>query len=232
MAEGLSGILAMLQLSDAALPIGRHAHALGLERHLREGRASDPLHLRSYSVSALLHGAARMDGAASAQAHNAMSADDLPALLAVDQRLDRMKLTCAAQTASRRCGSRLAALAPSLIAGSTLAAYCQAVRDAAAPGHLAVVTAAAAAAAQVPQRDAVVMEMRGIATLILSAAVRLDALPAAAAQILLAGLAPEILQATTIALATAPHDMGSSAAAGLEIAAMNHSREAGRLFAT
>src|SRR5690606_35620333 len=55
-------LLALMQLSDTALPIGRHAHALGLERLLRDGRVPDDRRLRQVVVSALMQGAARCDG--------------------------------------------------------------------------------------------------------------------------------------------------------------------------
>ncbi|MDR8810589.1 Urease accessory protein UreF [Burkholderia multivorans] len=68
--------------------------------------------------------------------------------------------------------------------------------------------------------------------MILSAAVRLDIVAAAASQELLAGLTPEIIAAAGIALRTGHDEMECSAAAGLEIAAMRHARDDARLFAT
>ncbi|MFJ1294460.1 urease accessory UreF family protein, partial [Paracoccus yeei] len=89
-------LLALMQLSDTALPIGRHAHALGLERLLRDGRVPDDRRLRQVVVSALMQGAARCDGAAASLAHQAMISRDLARLLAIDARLDCLKLTDAA----------------------------------------------------------------------------------------------------------------------------------------
>jgi len=113
-----------------------------------------------------------------------------------------------------------------------LADYAAAIASARSPGHLAVISAATLAACGVSRPAAVLMELRGIATMILSAAVRLDILPAAASQAVLAGLAPEILAASRIALATALDEMECSAAAVIETAAMRHVRDHGRLFAT
>ncbi|MDR8399464.1 urease accessory protein UreF [Paraburkholderia fungorum] len=227
-----TALLALMQLSDAALPIGRHAHAMGLEALLHDRRVTTPASLRQMIVSALMRGAARADGAATALAHDAHQARDAKALSELDARLDLLKLTKPAQDASRRCGSRLAALVPLLGADAVLLHYVGEVAERRTPGHLAVVSGAVAAGAGIGRADAVLVEMRGIAAMILSAAVRLDIVPATASQGMLAELAPAIIAATEVALGTGPDDMECSAAAGLEIAAMRHARNEGRLFAT
>jgi urease accessory protein len=97
---------------------------------------------------------------------------------------------------------------------------------------LAAVSGAVSAAMGISCEEAVLSELRGVATMILSAAVRLDLIPSTAAQALLAEIAPVIISATQIALLTCLEDMEAGASAGLDIAAMRHARDHGRLFAT
>ncbi|OZC34743.1 urease accessory protein UreF [Marinobacter vinifirmus] len=227
-----SSVLALMQLSDSALPIGRHAHAFGLERLFRDGRVETPQDLQSMITSALTHGVARADGAAAALAHDALGAGLLSGLLEIDARLDLLKLTASSQAASRRCGSRLASLAPAFHANSTLVKFVQEVADKKTPGHVSVVSGAVAAAMGISREDAVLMELRGVVTMILSAAVRLDVIPASAAQAMLVVLAPEIIGSAGISLGTGIGEMECGAAAGLEIASMRHARDHSRLFAT
>ena len=94
-----------------------------------------------------------------------------------------------------------------------------------------MIEGALARALGIPPRDAVLVELRGAAAGLLSAAVRLGRLTPMRAQALLAGLAPALERAADVALALGTEDLRSGAFE-LEVHAMAHRRAEARLFST
>jgi urease accessory protein len=80
-------------------------------------------------------------------------------------------------------------------------------------------------------REAVLLELRGVATALLSAAVRLAAIGPVPAQVVLARLAPRIAAAAEEALTLGPGELRSTTPE-LELFALRHRRADARLFAT
>jgi urease accessory protein len=222
-------LLAALQLADSALPIGRFVHSHGLEAWIRARDTVDPEELAELVESAVCAGVAPLDGAILAHAHRAGS---LAELIALDHRLTVRKLAPLARQSSRATGRQLAALAPKLATGDALiAALAEAIADRRTAGHLAVVSGTLARALDVPVRDAVLLELRGTAAGLLSAAVRLGAVPPARAQALLHRLHPAIEQAAEHALALELDQLHASAPE-LELHLLAHERADARLFAS
>ncbi len=98
-------------------------------------------------------------------------------------------------------------------------------------GNLAVVAGTVARALRIAEPDAVLVELRGAASALLSAAVRLGALAPTRAQVVLAQLAPALARAAVDACATTLDDICSTAPE-LELFALAHPRADARLFAT
>lgn len=220
-----------LQLADSALPIGRYVHSQGLEALLDYDPTLDVDGLAEVVQSVIAQGVARLDAAAVAEGHRLESRGDVAGLVALDQALTARKLSPAARRASQTCGGQLAMLARWLASDPTLDSYCKAARTGEADGNLAVVEGALAAALGLPRGWAVVIELRGSAAGLLSAAVRLGRLSATRAQQLLRDCERVIAIAAEEALSCSVQEMCSSAIE-LEIHAMRHARADSRLFMT
>jgi urease accessory protein len=221
--------LAALQLADSALPIGRFVHSHGIEAWLSAHPAADPDQLGEVVESAACEAVAPLDGTCIAHSHRATALDEL---LAIDELLTARKLAPASRVASHAPGRQLAALAPRLAPGdSLLAGLCHRVVTRETDGNLAVVFGTLARALQIKEPDAVVIELRGFASSLLSAAVRLDALAPTRAQVLLARLAPALASASVRACEMALEDLSSSAPE-IELWALSHPRTDSRLFTT
>ena len=223
------GVLAMLQLADSTLPIGRFVHSHGLEAWLRDHREASPAQLAELVEAVICESVAPLDGAVLVWAHRA---ETIEALQDLDRRLTARKLAPGARAASLSCGRQLAALAPRLATDDALVHQLSAaVHTRQLDGNLAVVSGTLTRALGIPERDAVLVELRGMAVALLSAAVRLGDLAPTQAQVLLAHLAPAIAAAAdrsgSIHLsqltATAPE---------LELSSLAHSRADARLFAS
>jgi urease accessory protein len=220
-----------LQLSDSALPIGRYVHSLGLEAMLGHQPSLNAEELVEFVQSFVSQAVARLDGVAVAEAHRLQVEGDLAGLCGLDRAVTARKLSPAARRASQKCGRQLSVVAGSLARDGVLDAYCEAVRSGAADGNLAVVEGALAAALGVPRAWAVLIELRGCAAGLLSAAVRLGRLSAVRAQQLLAESEDVIILASRDALSRSVDEMCSSAIE-LETYAMRHERADSRLFMT
>jgi urease accessory protein len=220
-----------LQLADSSLPVGRYVHSFGLEAVFRHHPALTEEELLELVQSFLIQGVGPIDATAVAIAYQLAGRSDVRGLVELDHAITARKLTPPARLASQSCGRQLALLAPTLGGGSTMSAYCAEVELGAADGNLSVVHGVLANALEVPYDLAVLIELKGCASAVLYAAVRLGRLSASRAQSLLRRCEGTILATLEDALVRSVDDLHSSAVE-LEIHAMRHARSDAKLFMT
>jgi urease accessory protein len=221
--------LAALQLADSALPIGRYVHSFGLEAWLRARGEVAPDTLAELVNAAVCEAVAPLDGAFVAHAWRARTVSELTSL---DEMLTARKLAPSARRASRACGRQLAALGAQLAPRDLLlVAFAERVHDRKTESNLAVVEGSLARALGLSALEAVMVELRGAAVGLLSAATRLNAISPVRAQIVLAGLAPALAAAAEDALGLKLGEV-SATAPELELFALGHGRADARLFAS
>jgi urease accessory protein len=223
-----SAFLAALQLGDPSLPIGRFVHSHGLEAWLARHADAGELELEELVRSVILEGVGRLDGAAVALAHRCGSLDELREL---DRIVSARKTLAPARAASQACGRQLALLAPRLTDDPLVRELASAIRRGDLDGNIAVIAGALSCALGIDEREAVLLELRGAMTSLLSSALRLGRLGPIAAQTMALRLSPALVVACEAARVR-PADELYSSAVELDVAALAHGRRDARTFAT
>lgn len=162
----------LLQFSDSTLPIGSFAFSQGLESALQTGRVSDVVSLGQY-VELLLRQSAHMDGIALLHAHRAASIGDYDALREVDHALWQRRIGEEQQLMLARMGRKFAELSLKIGAFPLLEKWLADIKSGATPGCFPIAQAIALAQMQAGEADAFVVQHYGVASMLLSAALRL-----------------------------------------------------------
>ncbi|BDG73500.1 urease accessory protein UreF [Roseomonas fluvialis] len=162
----------LLQFSDSTLPVGSFAFSNGLESALQTQVVTNPADLHRY-VEVMLRQAARMDGVALLHAHRAATTGDHDALLCIDQELMCRRVGEEQQMMLARMGRKYAELVLKIRPCPPLEQWLRAIKANATPGCFPVGQAIALAHLGADEVEAFVMHQYGVASMILSAALRL-----------------------------------------------------------
>lgn len=234
---GLTGLLAVLQLSDSAFPSGRYTLSCGLEALTQHGQLavpSDPAVLETLLGDHVRSGIAPSDGVALACAHRATGAGqavDLELVTRIDERLTSVKLAREARESSTRAGRALLSTAMTAFEPAAMLPYVERVSAGRCPGNHAVVLGLLSACLGVPRAEAVAGELYAFGANWVLAAVRLGVTDHRAAQGLLHRVRSVIADSAVWAI---DQDMRriSSCTPLLDVMAMRHEEAELRLFAS
>jgi len=162
----------LLQFSDTTLPIGSFAFSNGLESALQTGIVRDSASLLQY-VEFTLRQNSRMDGIALLHAHRAAIAGEYDAILEADGELLRRRVGEEQQLMLTRVGRKLAELVLKITPSPTLERWMADIRTGSTPGCFPIGQAVAMAHMGADEAETFVMHQYGVASMVLSAALRL-----------------------------------------------------------
>jgi urease accessory protein len=161
-----------LQFGDSVFPVGGFAFSGGLESAIQKRVVTDTASLEAFTRTALEQ-AALGDGIAIVAAHRAAKTGDVDALARIDRQVYARKLSSEMRTMTVRMGKKFAEMGAEVIGAPLLAAWRAKINTGDTPGCYPVSLAVNFAAQALPARDAFVVHQYGVASMILSAALRL-----------------------------------------------------------
>jgi len=222
-------LLSLMQLADGLFPAGAFAHSLGLETYAQDGLVKDRAGLEAFVRAHLEGSAGPADAVAVALAVRCAVAGDLDGCLALDARIDAMRVVPEFSAASRQMGRQTLRVAASWDGDALLEALAARVESGATPGHYPVAFGAATGRAGIEPEAAAAAYLYATASMLVNAALRLLALGQLQGQGLLAALRPRIA-ALAASAAVADADGMWSFTPGLELAGLRHAELDMRLF--
>lgn len=162
----------LMQFSDSTLPIGAFAFSQGLESAIQTGRVTDAASLGRY-VEVLLRQSAHMDGIALLHAHRAAVAGDDSAIRKADHALWERRIGEEQQLMLARMGRKFAELSLKIADFPMVGRWLADIRSGIAPGCFPIGQAVVLAQMNAREADAFTVQHYGVASMALSAALRL-----------------------------------------------------------
>jgi urease accessory protein len=162
----------MLQFGDSMFPIGGFAFSIGLESAIQKGVVTDAVTLQEFART-VVEQAASGDGIALILAHRAAVAGNLEDLERIDHFVYARKLSAETRAMTVRMGKKFAEMGVGIIAAPVLKAWLARIVEGVTPGCYPVGLAVNFAAQGLAAREAFIVHQYGVASTLLSAALRL-----------------------------------------------------------
>ena len=162
----------LLQFGEQAFPIGGFAFSNGLESAIQTKVVRDAPTLLAFARTATEQ-AATGDGVALVHAHEAARLGDLDEVARIDALILARKLSSENRTMSTRIGRKAAELSAQITEAPLIAAWLKRIVSGETPGCYPAALAVTFAAQGLDAREAFVVHHYGVASAILSAALRL-----------------------------------------------------------
>ena len=228
--DSLTALVSLFQLADGVFPAGGFAHSFGLETYAQRGDVHDGRGVEAFVRAQLSGSSGPADAVAAAAASRRATVCDLAGCVAIDERLDAMRIVPEVRAASRQMGRQTARVAAALDDADTFVhRLFEAIENGVTPGHHAVVFGAVTGRrGAAPERAAAAL-LYSTASLLVNSALRLVRLGQLDGQRILSGLTPLIVELARRAAERDPDEMWSFAP-GLELAALAHADLEMRLF--
>ena len=222
--------LALMQLADSFFPTGSFTLSHGLEALVQTGKIQSAQDLQVFLQLLLLNKVGTTDIVALIYAHRGSKDGDLEAVRRADRQLFAQTAIAKIRETQRQSGRALLMVSSSTWQDERLSI----LNREAAMGEIhclhPVIFGAVAAIAGLREQDAVLAFLHGLVTSILSAAIRLGVLGHIQTQQILLYLAPDIEAVWSTARSMNLEQMWSCTPS-IDIAQMQHSKLAQRLFA-
>lgn len=218
----------LLQFGDSALPVGAFSFSMGLESAVQQKIVTDIATLRDF-VKTATEQAATGDGIGLILAHRAAAAEQMDELIRIDRAVFNRKLSESTREMSVRMGKKLAEVAVIVVKTPLLELWLRKIKAGETPGTYAVCLGILFACLNLDSQTAFVVHQNGLATAMLSAALRLMRVSHLETQAILFEINAGIEEAYQDAAGARLEDM-SSFAPLLEIFSAVHAKSHVRLF--
>ncbi|HTW87657.1 MAG TPA: urease accessory UreF family protein [Candidatus Binataceae bacterium] len=222
-------LVSLLRFADGLFPAGGYAHSLGLETYVQRGAIVDAAGAETYLCAYLEASAGPCDAVAAVGALKAARRNDLAALLHFDRALDAMKPAFELREASRQMGRQAMRVAAATVGAPIVKQFEQAVAEAHAPCHHAIVFGLVGGVCGWTPENAATAYLYATAAQLIGAEMRLLPIGQIEGQQILARIAERITHLARDASERGFEEIWSFAP-GIEIAAMRHAALDARLF--